>query len=159
VEVKTTAAPADEAACPGPGTARVAGKSFARQRSGSIISGAGRPVSLDPATRYSTAVFQAIVEHQNKSSFFKAEKESSTVVPDPAMLKCRKTAQADADGGFVFENVAPGSYFVSTYISWMTPAGEWLGAWNVVPLAVGAEGKTDVLLSGVPASIPPPAAR
>ena len=116
--------------------------------------GAGRPVYLDPATRYSTAVFQAITDQQNKTSFFKAEKESETVVPDPAMLKCRRTATADADGAFTFDRVAPGPYFLSSYISWLTPAGTWLGMWNVSSVKVGEDGKIEVVLSGVPASVP-----
>ncbi len=130
------------------------GRSFARQRSGDLVSGAGRPVYLDPATRYSTAVFRAITDQQNKTSFFKAEKESATVVPDPAMLKCRRTVQADADGAFTFDKVAPGPYFVSSYISWLTPAGTWLGMWNVSSVTVAGDGKIEVVLSGVPASVP-----
>lgn len=156
VEVKTAApAAADAGACPAAGDARVAGRSFSRQRNGGIVSGASRPVYLDPATRYSTAVFQAITDRQNRSNFFKAEKESGTVVPDPAMLKCRRTVQTDADGAFTFENVGPGTYFVSSYVSWLTPTGEWLGTWNVSSLVVSGDGKKfEILLSGVPAAIP-----
>lgn len=155
VDVKAAAGPADAAPCPSGGDARVAGRSFARQRNGGLVSGSGRPVYLDPATRYSTAVFQAITDRQNKSSFFKAEKESGTVVPDAAMLKCRRTVQADSDGAFAFENVSRGSYFVSSYISWLSPAGEWLGTWNVSPLAVAADRESlNLVLSGVPAAIP-----
>ena len=130
------------------------GRSFGRQRNGDLISGAGRPVYLDPATRYSTAVFQAITDQQNKTSFFKAEKESATVVPDPEMLKCRRTVQADTEGVFAFDKVAPGPYFLSSYISWLTPAGTWLGMWNVSSVKVGEDGKIEVVLSGVPDSVP-----
>lgn len=156
VEVKTAGpAAADAGTCPAAGDARVTGRSFGRQRTGGVVSGAGRPVYLDPATPYSTAVFQAITDRQNKSSFFKAEKESATVVPDPAMLKCRRTVRTDADGAFAFDNVGAGSYFVSSYVSWLTPTGEWLGTWNVSSLLVSGDGKKyDILLSGVPASIP-----
>jgi hypothetical protein len=152
VEVKTAAGPgpAGDGACPAAGDARVTGRSFSRQRNGGIVSGASRPVYLDPATPYSTAVFQAITDR-----FFKAEKESATVVPDPAMLKCRRTVRTDADGAFAFDDVGTGSYFVSSYVSWLTPTGEWLGTWNVSSLVVSGDGKKyDVLLSGVPASIP-----
>ncbi len=154
VDVKTAPAPGNAAPCPGGGEARVGGRAFARQRNGDLVPGSGRPVYLDPATRYSTAVFRAITDQQNKTSFFKAEKESATVVPDPAMLKCRRTVQADTDGAFTFDRVAPGPYFVSSYISWLTPAGTWLGMWNVSSVTVGADGKIEVVLSGVPASVP-----
>ncbi len=154
VDVKSAVGPGDAAPCPAGGEARVAGRSFARQRSGDLVSGAGRAVYLDPATRYSTAVFRAITDRQNIASFFKAEKESGTVVPDPAMVKCRRTVQADADGAFTFDRVAPGPYFVSSYVSWLTPAGTWLGMWNVSSVTVGIDGKIEVVLSGVPAEIP-----
>ena len=155
VEVKTAAGPADDAPCPAAGPARISGRLFARQRSGSLVSGAGRPVYLDPATAYATGVFQAITERQNRTSYFKAEKEGSTVAPDAVLLKCRRTSEADGDGTFVFDKVAPGSYFVSSYISWLSPASEWLGTWNVSRVSVGADGSNVVLLlSGVPESIP-----
>lgn len=161
VEVKAVPEARADAPCPsGPG-ARLTGSSFSRQRNGRLVSGAGRPVYLDPATRYSAAVFRAIVEHQNKKSYFKAEKESGTVVPDPAMLKCRRTVQADADGKFAFTDVPPGSYFVSSYVSWIKPDGEseWVGQWNLGPVTISADRKdVDVVLSGGPETIADPPA-
>ena len=154
--------PASDEACPSGAGARLTGNSFSRQRNGKLVSGAGRPVYLDPATRYSAAVFRAIVEHQNKKSYFKAEKESGTVVPDPAMLKCRRTVQADAEGRFTFTDVPPGSYFVSSYVSWIKPDGEreWVGMWNLSPVVISADGKAvDVVLSGGPETIADPPAR
>lgn len=159
VEIRTAADAAEYASCPPAGGVRIAGTSFARQRVGSIVPGTGRPVNLDPATRYSTAVFQAITERQNRESYFKVEKESQTAVPDPVLLKCRRTASVDAEGRFAFENVAPGTYFVSSYVSWLSPVGEWLGTWNVSRIVVGGEGVPALLLSGVPASIPDMPAR
>jgi hypothetical protein len=159
VEVKAALDRADYATCPAAGGSRITGTSFARQRIGGLVSGAGRPVYLDPATRYSAAVYAAITERQNARSFFTVEKETQTVVPDPVMFTCRRTVQADADGKFAFENVPPGSYIVSSYISWLKPDGEWLGTWNVSSLVVAGDGKNlDVVLSGVPVAIPAPPA-
>lgn len=163
VEVKAAPDARADAACPSGAGARLTGSSFARQRNGKLVSGGGRPVYLDPATRYSAAVFRAIVEHQNKKSYFNAEKESGTVVPDPAMLKCRRTVQADAEGRFTFTDVPPGSWFVSSYVSWIKPdgTGEWSGVWNLSPVVISADGKAvDVVLSGGPETIAdPPAPR
>jgi hypothetical protein len=162
VEVKAAPDARADAPCPvGPGS-RLTGASFSRQRNGSLVSGAGRPVYLDPATRYSAAVFRAIVEHQNKKGYFAAEKESGTVVPDPAMFKCRRTVQANAEGKFAFPDVPPGSYFVSSYVSWIKPDGsrEWVGVWNLGPVEIPADGKAvDVVLSGGPEAISDPPAR
>jgi hypothetical protein len=161
VEVKAAPDTRDVAACPSGAGSRLTGTSFSRQKNGRLVSGAGRPVYLDPATRYSAAVFRAIVEQQNKKSYFKAEKESGTVVPDAAMLKCRRTVQADVDGKFTFTDVPAGSYFVSSYVSWIRPDGdhEWLGVWNLSPVVIPADGKAvDVVLSGGPETIADPPA-
>ena len=162
VEVKAVPDARSDDACPSGAGARVTGNSFSRQRNGRLVSGASRPVYLDPATRYSAAVFRAIVEHQNKKSYFKAEKESGTVVPDPAMLKCRRTVQADAEGRFTFTDVPLGSYFVSSYVSWIKPDGEreWVGMWNLSPVVISADGKdVNVVLSGGPETIADPPSR
>jgi hypothetical protein len=162
VEVKAVPDARADAACPSGAGVRLTGTSFSRQRNGKLVSGASRPVYLDPATRYSAAVFRAIVEHQNKKSFFAAEKESGTVVPDPSMLKCRRTVQADVEGKFTFTDVPPGSYFVSSYVSWIKPEGEleWVGMWNLSPVEIRADGKAvDVVLSGGPETIADPPAR
>jgi len=162
VEVKAVLDPGDYATCPPAGGSRITGTSFARTRNGGVVSGAGRQVFLDPSTRYSTAVFRAVVDRQNKISYFDSEKDAGTVVPDAAMLKCRRTAVVDDEGKFRFENVAPGSYIVSSYLSWLRPdgKGEWVGSWNVSAVAVPADGKPlDLVLSGVPETLPDPPAR
>ena len=162
VEVRAVPDARDVATCPSGAGAPLTGTSFSRQRNGRLVFGAGRPVYLDPATRYSAAVFRAIAEHQNKKSFFAAEKESGTVVPDPAMLKCRRTVQADAEGRFAFTDVPPGTWFVSSYVSWIKPDGEreWVGMWNLSPVVIPADGKAvDVVLSGGPETIADPPAR
>jgi hypothetical protein len=162
VEVKAAPDARADAACPSGAGSQLTGTSFSRQRNGRLVFGAGRPVYLDPATRYSAAVFRAIAEHQNRKSFFAAEKESGTVVPDPAMLKCRRTVQADVDGKFTFTDVPPGSYFVSSYVSWIKPDGEkeWVGMWNFSQVAISADGKAvDVVLSGGPETVADPPAR
>ncbi len=158
VEIKAVPDPAAYASCPSGGSARVTGATFARQRNGGLVSGAGRPVFLDPATRYSAAVFRAVVERQEKAGSFKGEKAGETVTPDPVMLKCRQTVQVDVDGKFAFANVPPGNYFLSSYISWIRPDTGWIGMWNVRSIVVPDDGKAvDVVLSGGPATIPDPA--
>jgi len=162
LEVKTAPDPADYATCPSGSGSRITGTTFARSKNGGLVSGAGRSVSLDPSTRYATAVFRTVVDRQNKVSYFDSEKDTGTVVPDAVMLKCRRTAVADADGRFSFENVPPGSYIVSSYLSWLGPRekGEWIGCWNVSAVVVTGDGKAlDLVLSGVPETLADPPAR
>ncbi len=162
VEIKGAADASAYSSCPADGKGRIAGETFSRQKNGRMVYGAGRSIYLDPATKYSAAVYRAIVDKQNRSDFFKAEKESQTVTPDPVILKCRRTIKADADGRFAFENVAPGTWFVSSWISWIRPdgEGEWVGTWNVRSVVITEDGKAvDIKLSGVPETIAdPPAA-
>jgi hypothetical protein len=162
LEVKAVPDPADYATCPSGSGSRITGTTFARSKNGGLVSGSGRSVTLDPSTRYATAVFRTVVDRQNKVSYFGSEKDTGTVMPDAVMLKCRRTAVADEDGKFTFENVPPGSYIVSSYLSWLRPdgKGEWVGSWNVSAIAVQGDGKTlDLVLSGVPETLADPPAR
>lgn len=157
VEIKANLDPNDYATCPSGGTVRVTGATFARQKNGNVVSGAGRWVHLDPATRYSAAVYRAVAEKQKDGGFFTAEKESETVAPNTVMFKCRRNAQADAEGKFTFENVPPGLYILSTYLSWMKPHGDWVGVWSFRKLPVNDRAKTtEIVLTGSPITISDP---
>ncbi len=162
LEVKAVPDARDYATCPSGGGSKITGTTFARTKNGDLVFGAGRDVFLDPSTRYSTAVFRTVVDRQNKVGYFDSEKDTGTVVPDAVMLKCRRTAVADADGKFAFENVPPGPYIVSSYLSWLRGdgKGDWVGSWNVSAVVVPGDGKNlDFVLSGVPEKLPDAPAR
>lgn len=130
VELKTNLDPQEYESCPGSGANTITGSTFGRTKGGLIRSAAGRIVHLDKATRYAAAAYTAISEKQNKSGFWE-ENETETVTFDPAMFKCRRHATVGLDGTFRFDNIAGGSYYLSTYISWMKDDGQWTGLWNV----------------------------
>lgn len=131
VELKTNLDPQEYATCPGKGTNVITGSTFGKTAGGEVISAAGRTVHLDKWTKYTGAAYYAIRKKQTKDGFFREEKETDTVTFEPTMFKCRRSATVGMDGNFRFDNVAPGDYFVSTYMSQMNRAGSWSGIWNV----------------------------
>lgn len=148
VELKTSLDPQEYASCPGFGGNVITGSTFGRTKGGAIKSAAGRTVHLDPSTHYAAAAYSAIQAKQAKDNFFVAELETDTVAFDPAMLKCRREATVGLDGTFRFDNVRQGTYFLSTYISWLND-GRWVGVWSESQILV-MDGDHDrpVVLSG-----------
>ena len=154
VELKTNLDPQEYASCPGSGSNVITGSTFGRTKGGALVSAAGRTVHLDKWTKYAHAAYYAIREKQAKDSLFREESETGTVTLDPTMFKCRRNATVGLDGNFRFNNVTPGEYFLSTYISWMN-GREWVGVWSVTLIRVrDGEPASPVVLSGF--HYPPP---
>jgi hypothetical protein len=135
VELKEPFDPQEYATCPPRGTNVVAGSTFGRTKAGGIISAAGRTVHLDPWTKYLHKALYDVRQKQAKDGFFREEREADTVTLDPHMFKCRRNATVGMDGNFRFDGVAPGTYYLSTYMSWLN-GSSWVGAWNVTMIHV-----------------------
>jgi hypothetical protein len=90
-----------------PGKAVITGQAFTTTRSGEIRYGAGRTVSLHPATTYAAEYFNVQVVRGAYMS-----------EPDPRFLQFEKTTISDATGTFEFKNLPAGKYYVVTDFSW-----------------------------------------
>jgi len=97
-----------------PGTGIIQGHAFLKTPSGEIKNAGGELVRLVPVTPYSRNRFAQLYlgrKFVNAGSIPK-------IAPDPKYADYTRTTKAESTGRFVFENVAPGSYFVATQNVW-----------------------------------------
>jgi len=115
------AAPFDETSTSAqlrPGSNSIKGSALFRQQGGGVVTCAGFPIHLFPATSYSRERIAAI--------YGSAEGGLSPVYapqpifnPDPAAYKTLiKETRCDAQGFFKFENLADGDYYIQSGIAW-----------------------------------------
>jgi uncharacterized protein YbjQ (UPF0145 family) len=95
------------------GDAVVQGQSFLTTRGGDVKLGAGRMVTLDPATSYATDWYEKLGADPSR---FSAEP------PDSLFARARRTTVVDAQGHFKFTGLAPGAYIVRSTVTWETGA-------------------------------------
>jgi len=113
--------PFDQAAArrsiePGPNTVR--GSALLRQRGGGIVSCAGLDVRLIPDTEYASRRM-SILYASEEAGFISISMPLVRFAPDlPEYMSTTRVAKCDAQGNFVFERVADGSFFVVTRITW-----------------------------------------
>ncbi|RTL86533.1 MAG: carboxypeptidase regulatory-like domain-containing protein [Hyphomicrobiales bacterium] len=132
-----------------PGKTTISGQAFLPDKTGHVNArfAAGEVVRLIPATSYSRA---------RLAYYFKGAKFTPAALvpkndPDPDYLAHTRQTKAGSTGRFVFENVPPGDYFVSTQLIWK-PDGAFLPEGGLIYEEVtvtGAETKpVEVVVSG-----------
>ena len=72
-------------------------------------------VRLIPATAYARERFAKLY---GDAKFVPASAYPKTQATDPRYGDFIRTTKAESTGRFTFENVAPGSYFISTQVTW-----------------------------------------
>lgn len=141
--------PAEAAFMDKPGKTTVAGQAFLPDRTGhtNVRYAAGEIVRLIPATHYARARL-AYYFHGAKFAPAAAIPQND---PDPDYLAHMRTTKAGPTGRFVFENVPPGDYIVSTQAIWK-PEGAFLSQGGLLyedVTVTGAETKpVEVIVSG-----------
>lgn len=124
------------------GTGTLKGQAFLTQNGGGVVKGAGRTVTLDPATSTGIDWWEKAGKHWL---------HRASQPPSKGFEDTRRTTVADADGRFVFTDLPAGKYYVRTSVTWE------IGGYNptqggLVGKAVTiSEGKTtDVVLNAYP---------
>lgn len=92
------------------GSESLSGQAFLTTVGGDVKVAAGQNVMLMPKTSYTDAIynFQSVGIAYN--------------TPDSRYAKYTKMVQADAQGKFTFNDIAPGKYYVETMIMWYRPS-------------------------------------
>lgn len=105
---------AETAALMRPGTNTITGSALIRQQGGGVVTCAGSPVMLIPATAYSKERMAAIY---GGGGLARGPGRAFTPNPPDFATHTRNT-QCNAQGFFRFEDVADGEFFLVTRVSW-----------------------------------------
>ncbi|WP_442756379.1 carboxypeptidase regulatory-like domain-containing protein [Methylocystis sp. JAN1] len=99
-----------------PGKTAVRGQAFLPDKTGKVDVryAAGETVRLIPDTSYA----RARLDYYFHGAKFAPAASIQQNDPDPAYVAHTRTAKAGPTGRFIFENVPPGRYYVSTQVIW-----------------------------------------
>lgn len=124
------------------GSASITGQAFLRRNDGIVVYAAGSEVTLIPKTPYSDERIAAIYGG-GKISYFGANFKNDV---QEYYQYTRKTV-ADGEGRFTFNDVASGSYYVTTSVIWMVQYVQQGGA-LMERVTVSNGQKASIIMSG-----------
>lgn len=100
------------------GANTIKGNAFLRQRGGGVVTCAGSQVYLVPGTDYAKQRFAALYSGDGNTGINR-RRIDPIFVPDSAEYKASvKTTKCDAQGNFVFDRVADGTFYLTTVVNW-----------------------------------------
>ena len=113
----------------------VKGEAFLRQNGGGIITWAGTVVSLIPKTHYTEERLQHIYGVLDYNDV-KSSKNSINFNPNPfEYTQLQKETKCNSRGGFEFNNVADGDFYITTYVQWQVVSSQGAGLIQKVQLS------------------------
>lgn len=98
-----------------PGTTTITGHAFRTKPSGVVVNAAGEVIRLIPATAYARERFDNLY---GKRKYVPHRDYPRDDNPDPSYGEYTRTTKAESNGRFIFQNVAPGAYYLTTQIIW-----------------------------------------
>lgn len=98
-----------------PGSGTITGHAFRTRSRGIVVNAAGEVVRLVPATDYAKARFSQIYGTAKYVPLAAYPRQDDI---DPRYAEYTRTTKSEANGRFVFRNVPPGAYFVTTQVVW-----------------------------------------
>ncbi|AHG83073.1 Lipoprotein [Bibersteinia trehalosi USDA-ARS-USMARC-189] len=129
------------------GTANITGSAFLKQRGGSVVTCAGEEVVLVPYTDYANEKMSLIYGntekgfHNSKSTQYKLSGE------DPEYRKFVKFTTCDAQGKFSFNNLADGTFFITTKVQWSVHYQNSEGGYLMQKVSLKKGENKDIVLS------------
>lgn len=87
-----------------------------RQQGGGIVTCAGQPVYLVPATPYATERIRVL--YGNTERGFNPGRRQQFSPDPPEYRQFVKSARCDAQGNFTFDRVADGEFYINTSVMW-----------------------------------------
>lgn len=131
------------------GTNTVKGSALLRLNNGNIVTCAGRPIEIFPATAYARERIQAI--HGPSEQGFKpsglAYQAFIFDIDPPEYYKLNRATTCDAQGFFKFEKLPNGSFFIFTAIEWQIGPYEKTGGYLTQKVTVLNGETKEVVLS------------
>lgn len=130
-----------------PGNNTIKGSALMRQVGGGVVTCAGNVVSLAASTKYSDAWAKA---HYGSSTggFHSVYQTHVDYSDEAAFYRSLRSTHCDAQGYFKFDNLADGTYYVFTAISWQVPGqfGMQAQGGSIMRSVSLADGKTEELV-------------
>ena len=128
------------------GPNEIRGQAFLRQRGGAVVTCAGSTVNLIPATNYAKERMFIIFGTISGTARGYGQADQA----DDRYLRDIRSTVCNAQGDFIFDDVADGDYFVTTAITWEVPTGYGYmnteGGGVMAPVSlVGGQTKTVVI--------------
>jgi hypothetical protein len=133
------------AALMAPGANSIAGNAFLRQAGGGVVSCAGSPVVLVPATAYATERILAIYQSAEGGLAYRSVKFQPESQEFAALT--RKTS-CDSAGNFTFDAVADGDFYLVTQVVWMLGSYNRQGGVLARRITVSGGKVTRIVMSG-----------
>lgn len=98
-----------------PGIGVIVGHAFRTRSRGQVVNAAGEVVRLVPATAFARERFRQLYGDRKYVPHSAYPRQDAV---DPAYSDHTRTTKSQANGRFVFDKVAPGTYFVTTQVIW-----------------------------------------
>ena len=103
-----------------PGKGRIEGNAFMRQQGGAVVTCAGSPVRLIPATKYAHDRLLGI--YGGIGGVHVHNHRALDIQPNPqTYMELQKGTVCDSRGDFVFENVEAGKFYITVPVQWQAP--------------------------------------
>ena len=103
----------------GPGLNTVKGSALIRQAGGGVVTCAGQTVYLVPSTGYAQARLKALYGNNIERAAAGSQWLPQFIPDPPEYKKFVRSSVCDAQGYFVFDQVADGDFYVNTVITWL----------------------------------------
>ena len=131
------------------GTTRIDGHAFIRKPAGTPAFAVGEIVRLVPATPYAKERFDKLY---GGKKFVEVAAYPKTEDADPRYAEFTRTTKSGSSGRFSFDNVAPGTYYVTTQIVWQPDESKPFkgqAVYELVTVTGKEEKPIQVILNGV----------
>jgi len=118
VQISNVYDPALVAPLLAPGNNHVTGSALIRQSGGGVVTCAGTPVELVPATPYAKEWARLLFGSDQQG--YRSVMGGATVITnvDPQFVKAVRSTTCNAQGFFTFADVADGDFYTLTRIQW-----------------------------------------
>lgn len=144
----TVAFSAEEAAfIKKPGKGVITGHAFRTRSNGVVVNAAGEVIRLIPSTGFTRERFAQLYGNRK---FLPVARYPVEDKPDPGYAEATRTVKSEANGRFIFQNVPPGSYYLTAQVVWGDdPLNREGGSvYDTVTLTGRETEPVDVILSG-----------
>ena len=93
----------------------ISGQAFLRQNGGGVVTCASSEVFIFPVNEYSNQIMSEMFGSTDKGYSIGV----SSIDYDANYVKYKRVSVCDAQGNFVFKNIADGEYYLSTDVRWV----------------------------------------